>query len=252
MKIVVEDIVINYLDEGRHQEVILLLHGWADQLTTFDLLAHKLSNKYRVIRLDLPGFGQSTSPKTVWGLEDYAKNLAQFINKLEIKQINTIIGHSNGGALAVTALGNNFLDSKKLVLIAAAGIRNQQNLQKLIYKLIAKVGKRLVFFLPTRYKQELRRKLYGTIGSDLLVAPHLQETFKKTVKQDVSSLAQKITQPTLLLFADHDPAIPLQDGISYNKLIASSKLVTISSNSHFFFKEQENLIMADLDSFLKS
>jgi len=58
MKVLVNNQLIEYKDEGSGR-VVLLLHGWGTNLATFDQLAGHLAKKFRVIRFDFPGFGQS-------------------------------------------------------------------------------------------------------------------------------------------------------------------------------------------------
>ena len=55
MKIIVQNLAINYKDEG-DGSVALFLHGWQDNLHTFDSLIPFLFLKKRIIRFDLLGF----------------------------------------------------------------------------------------------------------------------------------------------------------------------------------------------------
>ena len=64
MKIIVKNLAIEYRDEGTGP-VALFLHGWKDNLHTFDPLMPFLSDKLRIIRLDLPGFGESEISKRI-------------------------------------------------------------------------------------------------------------------------------------------------------------------------------------------
>ena len=246
MQAIVDELAINYLIKGKGK-LILLLHGWGDSHKTFSYLIDRLCLDYQVLTLDLPGFGGSQAPLGVWNLDDYAKLLHHFLAKLNLEKVYLVIGHSNGGALAIRAISLQELKPAKLVLIAASGIRDTNKKKRQITKAIAKTGKVATFFMPSQTKQHLRQKLYGTIGSDMLVAPHLVETFKATVKQDVQQDAAKITIPVLLIFADQDPAIPLTDGQRYNQLIKHSNLEIINSNNHFIHHDQaekvEKLIM---------
>lgn len=247
--IIVDNLAVNYRVEGLGPKSILILHGWADSLESYNQFSRYFVKKYKVIRLDLPGFGLSSSPPKPWNLNDYALFIQHFLIKLKLKP-SIVIGHSNGGALAIVLIADGYIVPKKLVLIASAGIRNKQTAQKQLYKLIAKLGKKLAIILPKNYQQQLRLKLYGTIGSDLLVVPELQETFKLTVSQDVSNLASKISLPSLLLFADNDRAIPLADGIKFGQLIKNSVLEVIKSNDHFFFISSFNEVIRIIDNFI--
>ena len=248
MKIIVDQLVVNYSLTGKGK-TILLLHGWGDDIRTFAKLRQELDKDYQTVALDLPGFGASQAPKEVWGLDDYANFIAHFLKKLELTSY-AIIGHSNGGALAIRGLATGKIKSDKLVLIAAAGIRNKNGLKKFSTKVVAKTGKAATFWLPNDYKQRLRKRLYGTIGSDLLVMPYLEETFKKTVRQDVQKDAAALSLPTLLIFADRDPAIPLEDGKTYHALIKQSELKVLKSSDHFVHHDQPGSVLKLIKEFL--
>ena len=62
MQIVVQDLLTSYDLRGRGK-VILLLHGWGNSLQSYDLIATNLAQEYQVLRLDLPGFGQTQAPR---------------------------------------------------------------------------------------------------------------------------------------------------------------------------------------------
>ena len=250
MQIIVDDLAVNYRLNGDGR-IILLLHGWGDSLFTFDNLSKSLAVNNRVIALDLPGFGGSEAPKTVWGLDDYCNFLKHFLEKLGLGMPYAIIGHSNGGALAIRGLATKTLKAERLVLLAAAGVRDTHKVKKAATKAVAKVGKATSFWLPNQQRQKLRLKLYGTIGSDLMVMPKLQETFKKTVSQDVQADAARLNLKCLLIYADHDPAIPIEDGRIYNRLIKESNLVILTGNDHFIHHDQPEKIESLIKDFLK-
>ncbi len=248
MKLVVDGLLTNYLIRGRGR-VVILLHGWGDDGRTFAALITELNKDYQTVVLDLPGFGSSQAPNEVWDLDAYVNFLAHFLTKLNLNTY-AIIGHSNGGALAIRGLATGKLKADKLVLLAAAGIRNRHGLKKFGTKVIAKTGKAATFWLPGEYRQKLRKRLYGTIGSDLLVVPHLEETFKKTVRQDVQKDALALKLPTLLIFADRDPAIPLADGELYHALIKTSNLKVLKGNDHFVHHDQPATVINLIKEFL--
>ena len=249
MNIVVDELLTHYEIQGSGKTV-LLLHGWGDSLVGLSGLAKSLAGNYQVVSLDLPGFGMTQPPSAVWNLGNYATFVKDFLAKLNIKSY-AVIGHSNGGALAIHGLASGEISSKKLVLLAASGIRNGQLSRLLVLKIIAKTGRAATFWLPKTTQQRLRKKLYGAAGSDLLVVEHLQETFKQTVRQDVQADAAKLKLPTLLLFADQDKAVPMADGKTYQKLIKNSQLEIIPGASHFIHLDEPAKVLHSIEYFLK-
>lgn len=251
MQIVVDGLITRYQKQGSGKTV-LLLHGWGDRLETFNMLQPALSSKYELIALDLPGFGQSQAPKQPWDLDDYAKFLESFISKLEIENVDAVVGHSNGGALAIRALSLNKLSASKLILLASSGVRDTQKIKKAGLKVVAKTGKVATFWLPKSSKQKLQKKLYGTVGSEMLDNPALQETFKRTVKQDIQRDATKITIPTLLIYGDQDKATPPEAvGKQLNMRIDGSYLKVIPGADHFVHQAAPEEVSKDILEFLK-
>jgi pimeloyl-ACP methyl ester carboxylesterase len=251
MQIVVDGLLTNYQQSGKTGSTIVLLHGWGDSQKTFDLLVEKLSPKYRVITLDLPGFGQTQAPNKVWGLTDYSNFIARFLSKINIEKVDLLLGHSNGGALAIKLVALEGLSPKKLVLLSSAGIRDREKVKKLGIKIVAKTGKVATFWLPKSSKQKLQKKLYGVVGSDMLVAPELKETFKKTVSEDIQSEARELKLPTLIIYGDQDRATPVEYGEVFHKLISGSNLKVISGASHFVHQEKPDEVAELVERFLE-
>ncbi|HEX4773980.1 MAG TPA: alpha/beta hydrolase [Candidatus Saccharimonadales bacterium] len=249
MNVVVDQLLTNYQITGQGQ-LVLLLHGWGDSLNGLANLQEELAKKYQVLAVDLPGFGGTEAPKEVWDLDNYARFLVDFLEKLKLEQPYAVIGHSNGGALAIRAISLELLKPQKLVLLAASGVRNNNKLKRFLLMIVAKTGNMATIWVPERYRRALRKSLYGAAGSDMLVAPHLQDTFKKTVRQDIQADAAGIEAPTLLIYAADDRAVPTADGKLYHSLISGSKLEIISDAGHFVHLDQPAKVLQLIEQFL--
>lgn len=248
MQVVVDGIMSEYNRVGKGQSIVLL-HGWGDSLATFKELQISLSKHYDVIALDLPGFGKTATPPKVWGLSDYALFVSVFLRKIDVKPY-AIVGHSNGGAIAIYGIGNGVLQSNKLVLLASAGIRGQYNGRNKALRLVTKTGKLLTSPLPKSMKKRLRSKVYQTVGSDMLVAEHLQETFKKIVTEDVRGCAANIHIPTLLVYGDKDVSTPPQFGTLLHESIRGSHLVRLPEAEHFVHLDEPDKVLHLVEEFL--
>jgi len=249
MQAIVHDLLTSY-DKSGKGPVILMLHGWGDSKATFKDLSQALGKDFTVIAPDLPGFGQSQAPPAVWNLDNYATFVRDFLDKLELKP-RAIVAHSNGGAVAIRGLAQDAFQADKLVLLASAGIRDRQKLRRLGLKVIAKTGKAATFWLPATHKKKLQKKLYGAAGSDLLVVPHLQETFKVTVRQDVQEDARTLKLPTLLIYGSDDKATPPLYGEAYQQLISGSQLLVLEGAGHFVHHDQLQKVATLIQGFLK-
>lgn len=249
MQIIVDGLSTRYDLKGKGP-LVLLLHGWGDTRNGLKLIAQHLSENFTVLSLDLPGFGDTEPPKSVWNLDHYAEFIAHTLKKLSFDQPYALIGHSNGGAIAIRGIANKIILPKKLILIASAGIRPSKTTKRLMYTMLAKSGNVATLWMPQRYRLALRQSLYQAAGSDMLVVPELEETFKKTVREDVQSDAQQIKIPTLLIFADNDDAIPHGSGSRFHTLISKSKLEQIADAGHFVHIDQPEKVNQLIQEFL--
>lgn len=248
MQVVVDGLLIHYSRGGSGPSVVCL-HGWGDSAATFKNLAKNLTG-YEILAPDLPGFGGSQAPSSAWGLDDYAKFVSAWLKKLDIKNVHGLIGHSFGGSVAIVGLGNKLLDAEKLVLLASSGVRTRQPLRRKILWLGAKILKIPLYVLPASKAQRIKTKLYKKAGSDLLLLPHMRQTFVRSVRQDVQTIARKISQPTLLIYGSSDRETPVTDGRILSKAIPYSKLEIIKDAGHFLHQEQTEMVVSLIKSFL--
>lgn len=250
MQVVVNALMTSY-DKVGSGPAVLLLHGWGDSRKTFDTLINRLSDSFTLISLDLPGFGGSQSPNEPWGLDEYAKFVAEFLQKVECQNLMAVVGHSNGGAIALRGLGSGVLGADKLILLASAGIRDHYRGRKKGLRLAAKTAKLMTKPLPKQVQARLRKKAYKAIGSDLFVAEHLQETFRRIITDDVQADAAKIHSPCLLIYGSEDSATPPEYGEIYHKLIDGSRLHIIAGASHFLHQSHTEQVSKLVEDFLK-
>lgn len=113
---IANETAFRYLDAGKGDKTILLLHGYLECLESWDTLVSNLSKSYRVIALDLPGHGISEVKGEIHTMQFLAETAAALLDKLSIAKV-TVIGHSMGGyvALALKRLRPEMID--KLVLL---------------------------------------------------------------------------------------------------------------------------------------
>ncbi len=249
MTIIVDNYAVNYQIDGEGP-VIVLLHGWGDTLKTFDALTAVLKKKYTIVRLDIIGFGASDAPKETFSLEKYANFIHDFLEKIGEKHIYAIIGHSNGGAIAIQGLATGLLRAEKLVLLASSGVRSIYKGRRKALRFAAKAAKIPTKLLPRTTQKKLKRRAYSAIGSDMFIAEGLQDTFKVIVGEDVLHESAMLTQPTLLLYGVNDTATPIALGELFAKQIERSKLVGVPGAGHFLHHDNPDVIKDEIEGFL--
>lgn len=248
MQVVVDSLLTQYERMGKGRAV-LILHGWGDSSAGWQAFVKELVDTFEIILVDLPGFGATQSPKETWGLGDYANFVGMFLKKIRV-QPYAIIGHSNGGSIAIRGLAKKAFTADKLVLLDSAGIRTEYVGRKKAIRLITKTGKLLTRPLPSSVRKKIRKKVYDTVGSDMLVVERLQETFKLVVTDDVQQDAATLKLPTFLIYGEDDLSTPVQYGRMFHHLIAGSKLEVIPGAGHFAHLDKPAAVSTYLKEFL--
>lgn len=251
MNVVVDGLMTNYEKFGQGKKTLVFLHGWADNSKTFAKIIEKLQRDYTILALDLPGFGGSQRPAEAWNTDDFSRFVTAWLDKIGINNVYAFIAHSFGAATVINGLADGELESDKLVLIAAAGIRNKNNPKKLVLKTFAKTAKAGLYLTPRRFRQKLRARVYGKLGSDMLTLAEMEPSFRKIIGEDMQAQAAKLSLPTLLIFGADDDQTPPGDGQTFNRLIRDSQLEIINGAGHFVHQEQSEKVAELIEDFLK-
>ena len=112
---------VHYRDEGTGFPIVLM-HGTAASLHTYDAWTKQLSKEYRVIRLDLPAFGLTGPNKNAdYSIGSYTKFLSQFLEKIKVDKFY-LVGNSLGGNIAWNYAAEYPEKVLKLILIDASGL----------------------------------------------------------------------------------------------------------------------------------
>jgi len=226
MQVIVNGTPIAYTDEGSGP-VLVFVHGWRDAKETWHQLISVLKLSNRCIALDLPNFGSSGQNAHITSLDTYAQTLGAFLKKLEIDQY-VLVCHSMGGQIGMYGVGAGILSPVRLVLIAAAGVRDEKQAQKTVLRGLSKPLRRL---LPGTMKA----KFYKKIGSDYdpSLSPVLKEIIANMLTSDVQSYASNISAPTLLIYGELDSSTPPRFGQKLHGLIKGSQYHEITGQDHW-------------------
>ncbi len=130
----INNLRVRYLDRNKNGTPLLLLHGLGGSLESWTNNISFLSTKFRVIALDLPGFGMRDKPKIDYSINFYLSFLEKFIKKIKLSRF-FMIGSSLGGHIAVEFTIRNRKMVNKIILVSPAG--SAKNLQR--YQRIKKV-----------------------------------------------------------------------------------------------------------------
>jgi pimeloyl-ACP methyl ester carboxylesterase len=104
---------------GREGPPIVLLHCYSCSLHWWDRLVPRLSERHRVVRLDLLGHGGSDKPKSGYSIEEQGAIVAEALNRLDVEGA-TVVGHSMGAAVATALAAESSELVDRLVVIDQA------------------------------------------------------------------------------------------------------------------------------------
>ncbi len=230
---------------------ILLLHGWGCDHSIFDKCRGYLSQCYKVYAFDLPGFGASSEPDTVWGTQDYVDMLSAFVAEESIEK-PILAGHSFGGRLSILYASQHTVD--KIILIDAAGIVPRRSAKYYIKVYSFKFMRTLCqTFLPKATAQKIIDKRRGASGSADYnnASEKMRAILSKVVNEDLKYAMPTISAPTLLFWGDKDTSTPITDARTMEKLIPDAGLVVATGCGHYAFLESQGLFDAVVKNFLK-
>ena len=260
----VDGMRIHYKDTGpQDAPVLLFLHGFGSSLQTWDVWAGSLEQKYRVIRLDLPGFGLTgPSPPNDYSEFNDVNTLTQFVDKLGVSELS-VIGHSMGGKIAWTFAAAHPDRVKALVLMAPDGFPQPEAIGTKPYAMPAIMGL-MKYCLPRYFVRKSIEPAFADESAldakmvsryhDMLRAPGVRaailERGNQTIYTDPVPRLKKIKAPTLLLWGEEDKMIPSSNATSYAGVLAQSKTVFIPKLGHLLHEEQADIGLAQLVVFL--
>ena len=237
----VGDAVISYDVTGRGRTVVFI-HGWPQNKSVWDDQVPVFSKRYRVLRYDSPGFGNST------GFSDPSAEPLDLLILLEALRIDHayIVGHSRGAGIALRFAAAFPEKVDALVLYGAtppAGVPPPPEMGQLFASLpgLAKqygldsVGKLLrstdlAWAPPGRTDvTERLRKLWASYSGKDLLDPHPEGG---RIQLPNTERLSTLRMPTLIILGDHEMPFIAAAADTFARHIANAKKVVIPNAGH--------------------
>jgi pimeloyl-ACP methyl ester carboxylesterase len=230
---------------------LLLLHGFGSSLQAWDDWSVKLEQKYRVIRLDLPGFGLTgASPTNDYSEEKDLATLTHFADKLGLEKFS-VMGHSMGGKMAWSLAASQPERVQALVLMAPDGFPETKDIGTKPYEVPAVMG--LIKYVFPKYL--VRKSIEPAFSDadalndalvnryfDMLRAPGVRGAIlnrsNQTIYTDPVPRLKAIKAPTLLIWGEQDQMIPSTNAQSYANVLSNSTTVIVPKLGHLLQEEQ--------------
>ena len=257
---------VHYKETGpQGAPALLLLHGFGSSLQAWDDWSVKLEQKYRVIRLDLPGFGLTgASPDHDYSEEKDLAILTRFADKLGLDKFS-VIGHSMGGKMAWSLAAAQPDRVQALVLMAPDGFPETKDIGTKPYEVPAIMGL-IKYVLPKYLVRKSIEPAFAEADAlndalvnryfDMLRAPGVRgailERSNQTIYTDPVPRLKAIKAPTLLIWGEQDQMIPSNNAQSYANVLSNSTTVLVPKLGHLLQEEQPEKGLTAVMQFLDS
>ncbi|MFC6644401.1 alpha/beta fold hydrolase [Granulicella cerasi] len=268
----IDGLELSFLEQGKAvpgTPSLVLLHGLMGCADTFRRLLAELSEAQHVIALDFPGAGASERREGLDATLKYTSNLtARVLEKLMIRNA-CVVGHSHGGAVAMTLAQTVPERVGSLVLLAPAHPHFDEG-DPVIRFYISLPGRLFAYSLPwfPQWMQRIGlRRMSGQERADTLeyLQPYrenlrtpgtirhllsLLRTWHKDMARLQRKLSKGVTQPTLMLWGDSDRAVPHTSADELLKHFRQVKLRILPGVGHRPAEECAERVAAHITSFL--
>jgi len=248
-----DNIVVHYLEAGQGP-VLVLVHGLGSSSEVWRDSIRYLARGYRVVAIDLPGYGKSDKPRSDYSIEYHAAALNDFIDALGADKV-ALVGNSMGGWVSAIIALNHPEKVSHLILVDSAGLRRD-------------TGASAVNLNPAT-KEEMRTLLLSLFADKAFVTEKLvndqweyRKDIRHSVKATLESLKTKlpllddrlknIKVPTLIIWGGEDTLTPLAYAERFAKGVPGSKLVVIDHAGHLPQIEKPEAFYRAVKGFVRS
>jgi pimeloyl-ACP methyl ester carboxylesterase len=248
---------ISYSDTGKGTAVVLL-HGFLENKTMWDIYVSELSKKNRIITIDLLGHGATESLGYIQTMEENADVVHEVLSKLRIRKA-ILVGHSMGGYVALAFAELYPEKMKGLVLLNSTSKEDSPERKKNRDRAIKAVKKDYETFIrlsiANLFSEENREILVKEIEAVKIQAlkTPLQGIVASLegmkIRKDREFLLHTTTYPKLLILGKKDPVLNYEDNLEQIKN-TDVELVTFS-DGHMSSIENQVVLLVVLAAFFK-
>ena len=243
-----------YVDAGSGAPV-LLMHGLGGSIESWTHNIDYLAKRFRVIAVDLPGFGLSDKPKMSYTIRFYKEFVTRFVKQLQLEHLS-LVGSSLGGHIAAEVAINHPELLGRLVLISPAGalplsFKGSQALWRYVKVTKARSVQQVKHALASMDSKPVSSS-YARLVYEKFLIPGAKEAFLSALAGSaqaprLNNRLSRIKALTLLLWGKEDYMIPVKFAEAFLQM-KNCRMILLEScghRPHFERPELFNRIVSD-------
>ena len=254
---------VHYRVEGvddPHAPHLTLAHGVGGDLESWDGLVARLGDRYRVLRYDLLGHGESDKPPPPYAMDDYVAELAALTTQEGIAR-TTLIGFSFGGMIAQAFAIAHGHRLDRLVLVSAVAGRTAEERARLVARadeLEAGGATRTVgaaverWFTPAfraAHPELVEARIARVMRNDPVGYAAAYRVFAES---DLAERLHHIKNPTLIITGEHDPGSNVRMARLMRARIPDSRIRILPELRHSLLLEAPDLLATLVEDFVEA
>ncbi|GAB3126304.1 alpha/beta hydrolase [Tsukamurella serpentis] len=260
---------------GGNGPALLLIHGMADNSSTFEPVLDELAQRYTVIAPDLLGHGDSDRPRGDYSLAAFANAMRDLLLYLGIERA-TVVGHSLGGGIAGQLTYQYPEMVERLVFVDCGGVTRSVSpvlraaslpLSELAFRALGVPGALPAATTALNLLGRLPMKMFVDNAECARILAGLPRSgtpsaFARTLRAVVDPMGQVITMldrsylgaeiPALVIWGSDDPIIGVDHAHLLHAELPASRLEIFDGAGHFPYRNDPQRFLTVLTEFIES
>lgn len=249
---------INFTSQGKGH-VVVLLHGFLENLTIWDDFTDELSKRYHVVCIDLLGHGQTDNLGYVHPMDEQAELVKAVLNHLKLRKV-VLVGHSMGGYICLAFAKLYPKNIKGICLLNSTSMPDSETKKSDRTRAIAVVKNNAPLFIKTaipnlfatenhiRFKNEIDEVLEQALKTSKQGIIAALEGMKN--RENLSYLLDQHDFKKLIFIGANDTAINTQELQTELKNHSDTVQVVHLSGGHMGFIENKTDVLENLKHFI--
>lgn len=242
------DATVYVSDSEKGEKCVVLLHGYLESLRVWDDFVGLLTDKVRVVAIDIPGHGRSSNIAPVHTMELMADVVAGVLDALQIDKV-TLVGHSMGGYISLAFCAAYAERLEGLVLLSSSPNPDTELKRENRRREIAlvKAGKKdmLARVAPEAGFAEMNRDSLRRYINNLVEQVHITDDDGIVAllggmieRKDQNEMLRNSRVRQLFIMGTHDGYIPVEAAQEFIAKNPQAKVAWLDKSGHMGFIEE--------------